>query len=1023
MKTLPSSRRGSALLLVLGMLAFMIVSAVGFSAYMRYSRLPSSYLRRNNASRHLAKAAVARAIEAIDRAIGNNPHPNVGGGTENRWVDRVFTGSVSTNGSVLINETVTPLCLEALAYIPPALVNEARYYSRRVPSCCWKSFPFDVGRYSYLALDVSDYFDVNRLMADTPRSSSPERRISIAYLFENVNHSQLLAGAEEWDTFMEQFRRYDEETLRLDFESKYPLISIADLNLTLGAKGTVGLFWSPFYEYITSGGSARAGFYNTQSREDEEKLRRMTFVTDGWFPAGREDWKAKDEDDDTEVYDITDGRYQPFAAAHLSGDTPPSPASLILGQAGYLNANDKMRWLDHLSGLGVAALFDYLDTDRYPLALSIPTCERVPMIAGISPRLSQPKLQIEKTYEPASDVKVSQQAGKTRTAEKTVHYRLAADPLIRSLMGGWVETLVAFPFARPDAEDDGFTVDGRLALFFADAGLGLRTYNKDDVLHLDDTTLKTEITHDGVISMALEETPVSFQQKPKSEEDAVKLVKLRFKGSNQLQAGLKSRDILKVVYRWKQTKPEKGDWTPSFDEVLKRNKAEDIAEAECSLPALDKDGIPDGDLSSPEKVLSLVRSAGSKNLSLNAAVWLRVRKGDRVVDMVPACLDDDKIQNGTSVPLQLSLLGRDQFVGNPFPLMRFDTGKTFAYSVAGLESLVDAAADFAFDPETVIVSDPRFNYAPEHWYKSPVATLSAADWLEHNQTGVGGRDGDIFMSTSDAGYLQSPAEIAFLPALTDLYECGNRTSCGNLDPPDSAQKTKIPSSFGNTVNQAFMWKTYDLWGTHAQAFSDLPWSSEGTGYKITPYSDSTNILMSVFANTPIDWRRASTNVVGDTDYATMSAKEFNSEFAMNAYSSGARVTWNDLTRVAARYHALLRGTGVSDWRDCWNKMGWEYDPSEPGRFCAFEMDNASDTLWTADRKFLYGFWRDCFGVSQQLFLIFVRAEPMMMGSGSPGVIPPQMGARAVALVWRDPHKGKVPNLPHQTRVLFYRQFD
>ena len=35
MNTHFSSRRGSALLIVLGMLAFMIVSAVGFAVYMR----------------------------------------------------------------------------------------------------------------------------------------------------------------------------------------------------------------------------------------------------------------------------------------------------------------------------------------------------------------------------------------------------------------------------------------------------------------------------------------------------------------------------------------------------------------------------------------------------------------------------------------------------------------------------------------------------------------------------------------------------------------------------------------------------------------------------------------------------------------------------------------------------------------------------------------------------------------------------------------------------------------------------
>ena len=58
-------RNGSALLIVLGMLAFMIVSAVAFAAYMRFARLPSSYLRRTSASRLLAKAALARVVEDL----------------------------------------------------------------------------------------------------------------------------------------------------------------------------------------------------------------------------------------------------------------------------------------------------------------------------------------------------------------------------------------------------------------------------------------------------------------------------------------------------------------------------------------------------------------------------------------------------------------------------------------------------------------------------------------------------------------------------------------------------------------------------------------------------------------------------------------------------------------------------------------------------------------------------------------------------------------------------------------------
>ena len=309
-----SARKGSALLIVLGMCAFMLVSAIAFSAYMRYSRLPSSYLRRTASTRLLVKAALARAIDAVDRAVNNNPHPGVGtmgcgGPNRNIWTHRVFMG---TNAWANVSDTVTPLCLEGLAYIPPPLVNEARYYSRRSPASQWASLGFDSGRYCYCALDVSDYFDINRLTANSARSSAPIRRTSLAYLFESGSHKSPGNGANSWDTFMEQFRgQADEDTLQFDFKSQAPLISMADFNLALGRKGTIGDLHSPFYDYITEGGQG-AGFYNTSSEEDEDKIRRMTFVTDGLFPQDEEEVT----DDDGNVikrYDLNDGANQPFA--------------------------------------------------------------------------------------------------------------------------------------------------------------------------------------------------------------------------------------------------------------------------------------------------------------------------------------------------------------------------------------------------------------------------------------------------------------------------------------------------------------------------------------------------------------------------------------------------------------------------------------------------------------------------------------------------------------------------------------
>ena len=90
------NKRGSALLIVLGMLSFMIVSAVSFSIFMRQGRAPSSYYRKSVADRHLLNAALARAIDEIDTAIGNDPFPGVGynanqgDNSSDKWIGRVL---------------------------------------------------------------------------------------------------------------------------------------------------------------------------------------------------------------------------------------------------------------------------------------------------------------------------------------------------------------------------------------------------------------------------------------------------------------------------------------------------------------------------------------------------------------------------------------------------------------------------------------------------------------------------------------------------------------------------------------------------------------------------------------------------------------------------------------------------------------------------------------------------------------------------------------------------------------------
>ena len=107
-------RKGSALLVVLGLMAFLSISALAFAAYMRYSRIPSSYTRRSSSARNLVKAALARAIDQLDKSVNNHIHPNLNGAggvnpEGNKWICRVLTGK---NGDdVPVGDTVSPLTL------------------------------------------------------------------------------------------------------------------------------------------------------------------------------------------------------------------------------------------------------------------------------------------------------------------------------------------------------------------------------------------------------------------------------------------------------------------------------------------------------------------------------------------------------------------------------------------------------------------------------------------------------------------------------------------------------------------------------------------------------------------------------------------------------------------------------------------------------------------------------------------------------------------------------------------------
>lgn len=1063
----------------------MVVSAVAFAAWMRASRLPNSFLRRSSASRLLAKAAVAAAIDQIDAAIGNNPHPGVGQEpprpnagittsgstgtqdtrTRNHWRGRVYIG---TNQLHATSETVSPLCVEALAYIPPPLVNEARYYSRRSDAAIWRRLGFDSGRYAFCAIDVSDYFDVNALAANVGRGASPATRVSLAYLCENASHTDYDTQPSAWDTFMKNFRAKSAAEAEIDAAGtssgggasgtasadKVPLVSVADLNLALWDKRP-GDFTSYFCQYF--GGSGGSGsFYGgvTADGPAGEKVKRMTFVTDGYFPPSSE--TANESDENKKDYDLADDAYQPFPRERLKvSGTRLEPVLLY---------NDKTanRLANGLGRLGLALLWDYLDTDNVPLSLAMPSVERVPMVVGVSHTLNG-TIKIAKSVttsgNPSEDgyeykkgeKKPTTEAPGSRTVAQVVTFTI--DPVsFKSVVDpGVVEATLAYPFRR-DESAVSFTVDGHLALFFSSGTMGLRVSN-GDLLRLnggkafiDETSIRN-----GVFHFRLDQNTVTFSPVTK-QADAVKKAQLVAKQNANLMSELNDTPLLTVVYVWDQTAPALDPnlsnptptWSPAEPPEGKIAAAASgfgslgDVRTHCSFPALKTTGEQDEDFANDDKLVQYLNGSQGTTFTLNAAVWLRVlNAAGETVDLVPAHIRDDQDYNSVNNQSMVELLKSK--CGDEYPLMRF-AGASFPFSTT---SLGNVNAAFGFSPAGVMCSDPRWNWAPEHWWQSDAVDETA--WLKRcgedatDASGANGGDGrssDIFMATSDVGYMQSVYELAMLPRLaTDLRTYGNSEVAGNME--DLGAMSDWPASFADTRNQSRMWKTYCPYRRAGNIYADYFENigniegrivCEGGGTKINPYSDSTNVVMAAFANTPTDWWAAAAQAesdVGVEPSVRENAKEFNRKYAFNemANSEVSKFAWADLQQIAMSYIQKVHASNDAnvDWEACFDDLDWDGQNSE---FCGLDtLTQNPGMLSDVDRRFLYGFWRECFAARQQLFLVFVRAEPQMLGGGATQQVPPQLGVRAMALVWRDPAATSKNEIPHRTRVLFYRQFD
>ena len=1014
------NRRGSALLIVLGMIAFLVASAVAFSAYMRSARLPSSYLLRTSSSRNLVKAALAEAMDEIDRAIGNNPHPGVGTLTSvsgsngqpvpnhNQWRNRIFLG---TNTLVGIDQTVSTLTLEALAYVPPPLINEARYYSRRSPAGTWHSLGFDAGRFAFTAIDVSDYFDVNRMMAapENPvgnggRTSAEDARVSLAYLFENANHSGWRTKPDDWDGFMDQYL-----VTKPGGGSTVPLVSWADLNLAIKDRGPDGVL-TPWCRFIENGTA-----FVQDSPEERHALSNMVFVTDSWYPSATSAKKG---------FNLSNGSHQPFNPSLQLRQTNTQRNrgfDDVLQNVNTTDAGAGFKWADFLAPPEMAQLADYLDADSVPTSLALPTVERTPMVTGVYLHSGDFHTQVgggEYSTEPAKDA-----AGTYRYDVKTYSVRLVVDEL--SAMVGLV-----YPFKHARASTKSYNVQGFASITFAEGGFEDLRPNTKEWTMVPNWTGESDGKAQLVVAGSSDNKPsgVWIRSKPVSvnppsqvqrEDDAVMEDReLRFGSVNEELVfemadtaangitGLKrDKCTLRVIQKMRQVvipgPPQQVSWEPEGEPVREfgvRPSKNDLGSAVATSE------ITDGKAYSP-----------------TVQLWVRVTDPSepaksQTVDLVPACAADD---------FRPSELLTDARGSAKRPALRFRDGNGQA-KITFKDNKLQDGGPVKMTPEVYMTNDPRFNYAPENFWAMPTfAGGFKQTWTTKAKESAHKRDGDIFMATSDAGYLQSKHELMYILRISGLNA---NEDWGCLSGADYNGRARGENET-LAANEA-MWKTYTEYSVDGHSdrarLDDFEVVSGTGGARVCPYTPDPAVMMGALANTPVDWWAASTNDLDASKQQMLAKIDEALKYTYSSHASDAanKVQWEEMEDLAQEFIDRFHTSGsVEGWRNIYDNMAWDVgDPEDEANFgdlCDVSFDTVK--FHSVDRKFLYGFWRDCFEARQQLFLLFVRAEPMMMGGGG-GKVPPMLGARAVALVWRDPATTK-NNAPHRMRVLFYRQFD
>lgn len=782
-------QEGSALLIVLGFLSFMVVSAVAFAIYMRTERLPSSALRRNVANRYLVRAALAQAMSRIDDAIHQDPYPGFcetgmpnncyrdrGNNPYNWWEGRVFfppdpEGSTRQNEPETryapIGDTVSVLNLEALGYLPPPLVNDVRYLSRSSWAAKWDYFNFDAGRYAFCAVNVSDYFDINALATDPldptkaeigPRTSAKPVSLAYALAGSSTSYTPDQSLLTQFENLLVTQRPSSDDSM-----GTVPFVSMLDYNLALGYRfkasglGSTTPVYSPFWCLINDqapAGGDKGYTYGANNGTQSGILgaANQTYVTDTWFPADY--WTCKlitgsesgSKIPDLSNSDESDSKHygQPFKASDLrqtSADVEQvfTMRGALPFWADYQRAGAQKGVTRHLGRWDTLLLWDYLDRNNVPLSLAMPCTERVPMVAGVYPSIGTgKKLMKLKADTPNPGGAYNQASGKWE-----IQTTYSVDQLLDTIQP-YISALVVYPFK-------GFDSPSYKVRAYAQVHLGAMP---------DVANNFTRVSDASIIGKAYDEFRKGQWKgagKDYFMDNNQCLFSLIPEGNQSVQFdGVEREADIHELMRLQVKQPTasgkmlvtKVDQYPAKQEMVngaltwvRGPGPKEQTLYTFGVDPLDANGNALGLVGAPVDETRM----SALNFAVSMAVWVQIEDANgETVDLVPATYkdDDDLLSFGGSVG---SRYEQSEAAGGRLtqPVLRFVLSDSFNLAdvlntvpPGSAADVIDIGEDKmeARGPFAYLAVDPRFNWAPENMMgvnKSVAGGLAGAAWLNH----------------------------------------------------------------------------------------------------------------------------------------------------------------------------------------------------------------------------------------------------------------------------------------------------